>query len=98
MMGGNFGARLGYGGNGKGSVVVVKCPHDIYPRGNKLPWCQFGNGTYRSTLVDGYFPLGMVVEYRGKQYAVCGDGSWWLRQKKLGYPQVPYPEQWLTEI
>ena len=82
-----------------GYAVVVRCPRDIFPRGNCIAWSSFGNGRLPSTLDDGYFPLGMVIEYQEKQYVVCGDGRWWLRQKKLGYPpQVPYPEQWLTEI
>ena len=91
--------RLGTGGNGLGFAHVVKCPHNIFPRGNRIPWTSFGRGVLRSTLDDGYFPLGMVISYRDKLYAVCGDGVFWRRQKKLGYPRhVPYPEQWLTEI
>lgn len=92
------GPRLAKAGHGMGVCIVVSCPHDIFPKGNRIPWSQFGGSTQQSTLEDGYFPLGMVVSYKEKLYVVCGDGRFWLEQKKLGYPQVPYPAQWLREI
>lgn len=88
-----------------GTCRVVWCPPDPetgnpqYPRNSELGWSDFGFSTYRSTLDDGYWPLGMVLEYRSELYVVCGNGQFWKEQRKQGLPLgVTYPPQKLRKL
>lgn len=86
--------------HGLGLATVVFCPGDQFPRGSLLPWIEFGNGRkWEGTMEDGYWPLGMVLEYCDEYYVICGDGQFWKQQKQEGYPyEGRYPEQKLRKI
>ena len=88
---------------GYGAARIVYCPHDRFPRGNLVRWTDFRmdrvNHGEPSTLHDGVWPLGMVIEYKGDLYAVCGDGRFWREQQKKGYPlNIVYPPQELRKL
>ena len=78
----------------RGSVYVLWCPNEEYPRGN-----FFNNAEFRETLNEGYWPLGMLIKIKEQKYAVCGSGVVMKTWRQLNYPlNVEWPEQWLIEI
>ena len=86
-------------GHNKGRACVIWCPHNAIPRGSLYLWSDFGGSTYESTLEEGFWPLGMVIEYEGSLYVVCGSGRFWLEQKRQGFPLgVEYPPQELRKL
>lgn len=72
---------------------VVSCPHNEYQKG-----AGFYSNDFMTTLAGGCWTLGMVVEANGKRYAVCGNGVYMRTLKKLGYPIIDLPKQWLVEV
>ena len=78
----------------KGSVWVLWCPNNKYPRGS-----FFNNSEFKDTLSEGYWPLGMLVKIQEQKYAVCGNGVVMRTLKQLGYPlEVELPKQSLNEV
>jgi len=78
----------------QGSVHVLWCPNNEYPKGN-----YFNNGEFMDTLKAGVWTLGMLIKIQEQKYCVCGNGFVMRTLKQLNYPLgIDLPEQSLVEV
>ena len=78
-----------HNGDRRRAVVVLKCPRGIYTPGE----ASFTREQFRLGLLDGIWPLGMIVRNEGGDFVcVCGKG------KHYREPVVVLPRQWIVAL